>query len=341
MDNLRYISLQYIKGDNYEKIQCFKYEEMMELLDEVKEDHDFSLPIYDRFEYAIEEVKCPIGESFLNDLVNYYNFKDIKEKIEEVIKDIEYAGYESKIDGYITTRTTIRRSLDELIKVIEKSVGINEDIGKHIKDNKKVFDIYDKFRNIAIKYDLNIIELTTTFNNNQQIDSVSNTGYQGIIGKFVEKIVTYDEYINLDNLKTIIIEQINVILNAKEGTKVDLIMSLKILKTVLLYEDNLDAIMLLLNKYIKLCVRNMDKYERLFSKNDISNIDDIFMIKSYALFLNKLEELKKSLESKDKTKLERGLTNALQRLFDLYGTNDPASIIKDPTSYIYEHISNI
>ena len=340
MDNSRYISLQYIKGDNYEKIQCFKYEEMMGLLDEVKEDHDFSLPIYDRFEYAIEEVKCPIGESFLNDLVNYYNFKDIKEKIEEVIKDIEYAGYVSKIDGYITTRTTIRRSLDELIKVIEKNVGINEDIGKHIKDNKKVFDIYDKFRNIAIKYELKIFELTA-FNNNQQIDSVSNAEYQGIIDIFVEKIVTYDEYINLDNLKTIIIEQINVILNAKEGTKVDLIMSLKILKTVLLYEDNLDAIMLLLNKYIKICTMNMDKYERLFSKNDISNIDDIFMIKSYALFLNKLEELKKSLESKDKTKLERGLTNALQRLFDLYGTNDPASIIKDPTSYIYEHISNI
>lgn len=338
MDNSRYISLQYIKGDNYEKIQCFKYEEMMGLLDEVKEDHDFSLPIYDRFEYAIEEVKCPIGESFLNDLVNYYNFKDIKEKIEEVIKDIEYAGYVSKIEGDITTRTTIRRSLDELIKVIEKSVGINEDIGKQIKGNKKVFDIYDKFRNIAIKYDLNIIELTF---NNQQIDSVSNTGYQGIIDRFVEKIVTYDEYINLDKLKNLIIEQINVILNATEGTKVDLIMSLKILKTVLLYEDNLDAIMLLLNKYIKICTMNMDKYERLFSKNDISNIDDIFMIKSYALFLNKLEELKKSLESKDNTKLHRGLTNALQRLFDLYGTNDPASIINDPKSYIYEHISNI
>uniref|UniRef100_A0A6C0LFH9 Uncharacterized protein n=1 Tax=viral metagenome TaxID=1070528 RepID=A0A6C0LFH9_9ZZZZ len=340
MDNSRYISLQYIKGDNYEKIQCFKYEEMMGLLDEVKEYHDFSLPIYDRFEYAIEDVKCPIGESFLNDLVNYYNFKDIKEKIEEVIKDIEYAGYVSKIDGYITTRTTIRRSLDELIKVIEKNVGINEDIGKHIKDNKKVFDIYDKFRNIAIKYELNIFELTA-FNNNQQIDSVSNAEYQGIIDIFVEKIVTYDEYINLDNLKTLIIKQINVILIAKEGTKVDLIMSLKILKTVLLYEDNLDAIMLLLNKYIKICTMNMDKYERLFSKNDISNIDDIFMIKSYALFLNKLEELKKSLESKDKTKLERGLTNALQRLFDLYGTNDPALIINDQKSYIYEHISNI
>lgn len=337
MDNSRYISLQYIKGDNYEKIQCFKYEEMMGLLDEVKENHDFSLPIYDRFEYAIEEVKCPIGESFLNDLVNYYNFKDIKEKIEEVIKDIEYAGYVSKIDGYITTRTTIRRSLDELIKVIEKSVGINEDIGKKIRGNKKVFDIYDKFRNIAIKYDLIIFELTF----DQQFDSVSNTRYQGIIDDFVEKIVTYDEYINLDYLKTLIIEHINEILNAKEGTKDDLIMPLKILKTVLLYEDNLDAIMLLLNKYIKICTMNMDKYERLFSKNDISNIDDIFMIKSYALFLNKLEELKKSLESKDNTKLYRGLTNALQRLFDLYGTNDPVSIIKDQKSYIYEHISNI
>jgi hypothetical protein len=157
---------------------------------------------------------------------------------------------------------------------------------------------------------------------------------------FVEFIVKH-EYNDIEELKTQIILMINIILTAREGKKEDLVMFLKILKTVLSFEDSLDAIMLLFNKYIKLCVRNMDKYERLFSKNDISNIDDIFMIKSYAMFLNKLEALKKSLESKDKTKLERGLANALERLFDLYGVNDSTSIINDENSYIYEHISNI
>jgi len=110
------------------------------------------------------------------------------------------------------------------------------------------------------------------------------------------------------------------------------------LKVVLLYEDSLDAIMELFNKYIKICKRNIGKYEDLFSKNDISNIDDAFMIKSYATFLHKLETLKKNLEGKDKTKLERALKNALERLFDLYGINDTEAIINDPKSHFYDRL---
>ena len=334
MDNLRYISLQYIKGDNYEKIQCFKYEEMMELLKEVKEYRDYSQPIYDKFEDAVEEEKCPIGESFLNDLVNYYNFKDIKEALEDVKKDIVYAGYESNIGD---NRMTLIKNLDELIKAITTS-NDDTDIGKQIRNNNKINKKYNAFIKLANeKYNLDFVKLVLDLN---APASDTNGAYLKNKEDFVEFIVKH-EYSDIETLKSEIIKFINIILLALEGTKDDLVMFLKILKTVLLYEDNLDAIMLLLNKYIKLCVRNMDKYERLFSKNDISNIDDIFMIKSYALFLNKLEELKKSLESKDNTKLHRGLTNALQRLFDLYGTNDPASIINDPKSYIYEHISNI
>jgi len=335
MDNLRYISLQYIKGDNYEKIQCFKYEEMMELLNEVKEFRDYSQPIYDKFDDALEEEKCPIGESFLNDLVNYYNFKDIKDALEDVKKDIVYAGYESNIGG--DNRTTLIKNLDELIKAIIKT-NVDIDIGKQIKINNKTQKKYDAFRKLANeKYNLGFEELLFEAIAD---DSPTNRGYDRLKEDFVEFIVKH-EYNDIEELKTQIILMINIILTAREGKKEDLVMFLKILKTVLSFEDSLDAIMLLFNKYIKLCVRNMDKYERLFSKNDISNIDDIFMIKSYAMFLNKLEALKKSLESKDKTKLERGLANALERLFDLYGVNDSTSIINDENSYIYEHISNI
>lgn len=334
MDNLRYISLQYIKGDNYEKIQCFKYEEMMELLKEVKEYRDYSQPIYDKFEDAVEEEKCPIGESFLNDLVNYYNFKDIKEALEDVKKDIVYAGYESNIGD---NRMTLIKNLDELIKAITTS-NDDTDIGKQIRKNNKINKIYIAFIKLANeKYNLNFVSLAL-----DQLANASDTNGAYLKNKedFVEFIVKH-EYSDIETLKSEIIKFINIILLALEGTKDDLVMFLKILKTVLSFEDSLDAIMLLFNKYIKLCVRNMDKYERLFSKNDISNIDDIFMIKSYAMFLNKLEALKKSLESKDKTKLERGLANALERLFDLYGVNDSTSIINDENSYIYEHISNI
>jgi SpoU rRNA methylase family enzyme len=307
---------------------------MMELLNEVKEFRDYSQPIYDKFDDAIEEEKCPIGESFLNDLVNYYNFKDIKDALEDVKKDIVYAGYESNIGD---NRTTLINNLDELINAIT-TTNDDDDIGQKIRINNKTQKKYKAFRKLANeKYYLNFVELdfeaTATA-------SLTNRGYGRMKEDFVEFIVKH-EYNDIEELKKQIILMINNILTALEGTKDDLVMFLKILKTVLSFEDSLDAIMLLFNKYIKLCVRNMDKYERLFSKNDISNIDDIFMIKSYAMFLNKLEALKKSLESKDKTKLERGLANALERLFDLYGVNDSTSIINDENSYIYEHISNI
>ena len=52
------------------------------------------------------------------------------------------------------------------------------------------------------------------------------------------------------------------------------------------------------------------------------------MIESYSKFLKKLNKLKENLESKDKGKLERALTNTLDKLFNLYGINDYQKIIK-------------
>jgi hypothetical protein len=80
--------------------------------------------------------------------------------------------------------------------------------------------------------------------------------------------------------------------------------------------------------YIKICNKNIDKYDDIFKYNDISNIDEAFMIESYSKFLKKLNKLKENLESKDKGKLERALTNTLEKLFNLYGINDYQKIIK-------------
>jgi hypothetical protein len=334
MDNLRYISLQYIKGDNYEKIQCFKYEEMIELLKEIQESRDYSRPMFDKLEAAVEEEKCPIGESFLNDLVNYYNFKDIKERLGEVKKDIEYAGYDSKNGD---NRTELIKSLKELITGvggISQSNNIGDMYSKNIKNSLKT-DVYSPFKESASKCDLNFEAIPQ-----QNRETDTETVYKKRIEEdFAEFIVSHD-YTDTEILKTRLKDEINYVLSKNVGTKEHLIMLLETLKTVLLYEDSLDAIMALFNRYIKMCVRNMGKYEALFSKNDISNIDDVFMIKSYATFLHKLETLKKNLESKDKTKLERELTHALEKLFDLYGINDPDAIISDDKNYIYDHISN-
>jgi hypothetical protein len=363
MDNLRYISLQYIKGDNYEKIQCFKYEETLALLEEIKEKRNYSRPTLDKLEGVMEEDKCLVGESFLNDLVNYYNFKDIKERIEDVKKHIEYAGYDSK-DG--VKRKILLKNLDELINAVgklgEKNIGegINktkpveaaqtnyteryENVGKaynktraFVKNYKKtnVIQIYDTFVKSADNYGLSLTEWKNILRNGERDEN----GYKEEIKKFATFLVDED-YSDINRLKEKIIKYINIVLNEKEGTKEHLVMFLKALKVVLLYEDSQSAIMALFNNYIKICKRNIGKYEELFNKNDISNIDDAFMIKSYATFLNKLETLKKNLESKDQTKLERALTNALERLFDLYGINNPDEIITNGKSYFYEHILN-
>jgi hypothetical protein len=362
MDNLRYISLQYIKGDNYEKIQCFKYEEALELLEEIIETQDYSKPTFDALEEIMEEEKCPIGESFLNDLVNYYNFKDIKEKIEGVKKGIEYTGYDSK-DG--DTRTELIKSLNELIKRVGK-ITATDNIGnellttiKHttanpsdwtirkgynnmaasiINNTRSVYisKIYDKFVDSANKYDLTLVKWDDMTLNGSTYNA--NT-YKDKIKEFADFIIEHDYGNgNIEDLKSKIIEFINIVITEVVGKKEDLLMLLNLLKVVLLYEDSLDAIMALFNKYIKICKRNIGKYEDLFSKNDISNIDDAFMIKSYATFLHKLETLKKNLESKDKTKLERALTNALERLFDLYGINDTETIINDAKSPFYDRL---
>jgi hypothetical protein len=332
MDNLRYISLQYIKGDNYEKIQCFKYEEALELLDEIIETQDYSKPTFDALEEIMEEEKCPIGESFLNDLVNYYNFKDIKEKIEGVKKGIEYTGYDSK-DG--DTRTELIKSLNELIKGVGKLD--NEDIGAKIKateSNKlytNVLKRYNTFKELASKYDLDFEDIEVRGRNSAE-------QYKSEIETFSIFIIDHQYSSDTLGLKDKIKDIIKYVLKEQLGTKEHLLIYLNLLKVVLLYENNLDAIMALFNKYIKICKRNIGKYEDLFSKNDISNIDDAFMIKSYATFLHKLETLKKNLESKDKTKLERALTNALERLFDLYGINDTETIINDAKSPFYDRL---
>jgi len=56
---------------------------------------------------------------------------------------------------------------------------------------------------------------------------------------------------------------------------------------------------------------------------------------------SKFEKIKKSLEGKDLTKLQRGLSNSLEKLFDLYGINDPDALLSaddDEIKYLYEHI---
>ena len=87
------------------------------------------------------------------------------------------------------------------------------------------------------------------------------------------------------------------------------------------YKSELKKVVDLLSEYYKICDENIKKYDKIFKHNDISSIDDAFMIKSYSDFLKKLNQLKENLESKDKGKIKRAFTDYVKRLLNLYGLN--------------------
>ena len=140
MDNLRYISLQYIKGDNYEKIQCFKYEEIMELLAYIKMSGDYSSEILKNLKDMKEKDKCPVGESFLNDLVSYYNFKDIRDAIDEIANDakddIAFTNKKELKGIFNSNKKYDKETLNGIFNKI-KTENTKKDVKKELDDAKK------------------------------------------------------------------------------------------------------------------------------------------------------------------------------------------------------------
>ena len=365
-DNLRYISLQYIKGDNYEEIMCFKYDVIRKILDD-KEifRKDISTATLRELEDAIDEDnKCYIGESFLNDLVNYYNFKDIKDKIKVVRGVID--DYKKTLNNAIEdadeniraakkNRREIIKSLKELVEVLEKlkidNIGWNmmEKNKGDANDEAKFYAAEMAVSKYEVVKGLLDSEVSITTRLNSLIENPSNLSVRKhdidkeTLMKEIKEKITYT--INNDDtpehldIKNAIIDGINKIIENNSGQKYDLIKLLLTLRKLFLYEneqetfksqteiENADKLLVLFKTYTKICNRNIGKFDRLFKQNDIIDIDEAFMIESYATFLNKLKKLKKNLESKDKGKLERALTNSLNKLFNLYGINDYEKIL--------------
>lgn len=365
-DNLRYISLQYIKGDNYEEIMCFKYDVIRDILNNKDSfTKDISTATLRELEGAIDDDnKCYIGESFLNDLVNYYNFKDIKNKIKEVRGDVE--DYKKSLNSteedanedirvVKKTRNDIIKSLKELVEVLKDPLLKINNIGRNImakkietdKDNrdanaaKTALSKYNEVKKLLDNEGSGIVSLDTLDNNP---DEYQEDGDKEDLMKEIKDSITVaidsdDDTKDHIDIKNAIIDGINKIIKSKAGQKYDLIKLLLTLRKLFLYEneqeslksqaeiENADKLLVLFKTYTKICNRNIGKFDRLFKQNDIIDIDEAFMIESYATFLNKLKKLKKNLESKDKGKLERALTNSLNKLFNLYGINDYEKIL--------------
>jgi hypothetical protein len=371
-DNLRYISLQYIKGTNYEEIRCFKYDVIKDILEDEGNFRDVSIDTLRDLKEAIDDDNiCYIGESFLNDLVNYYNFKDIKSKIKKAKAIIEDSKKAIKKDASDEDKAQKKKqrldiiiALKELVDVLErlktnsnigeqllKGIDIKEREGMRDKGTKKIREeeVAEAIAEAAVKKYENVKVLLEIYDDKMRLDGIN--GIKGMyrnnlddMMKEITREITYvinntnigDDY---SAIKKYIVDGIKQILNNNAGTKYNLISLLLTLRKLILYEneqdslkgkvelDNADNLLVLLKTYTKICDRNIGKFDRLFKQNDIVDIDEAFMIESYATFLNKLNKLKRNLESKDKGKLERALTKSLDKLFNLYGINDYEKLI--------------
>jgi len=108
-DNLRYISLQYIKGNNYDKVTCFSFgvDELQDFFNKDRTDTDTFLSLE-----KTEKNKCEIGESLLDDLINYIEFKELISLFDKEIKCVE-------------------------TKITEEEENKKAEKDKYISDNKK------------------------------------------------------------------------------------------------------------------------------------------------------------------------------------------------------------
>lgn len=369
--DLRYISLQYIKGDNYDEITCFKYERMKKLLgyssEEKDEDNDTEIKelqktlknspkeLFDKLNEAKEKVNCKIGESFLNDLVNYYNFKDILElllKAKKITQDIikELNNDDENDEGIDKIIIKLKKSIDKLngISIIQKlksksyfkpnTKEMRDDVIKllgKLKDREdESTDDGDDAEGAEEKKDLvdrlkkKAQEIIETYeNDNDNGESTVKISFLRI------KSATEKEQKEEQEKHTKFKEEIeNNITDSSLNDLYNLIMN-KIKKTGD-KKESLDNLMRLYNTYIKYCKINMEKYEKLFKYNEISNIDEAFMIESYSKFLKKLRVLKENLESKDTGKTKRLLVNSFNKLFNKYGIDPNKSLSDDDIAYI-------
>jgi hypothetical protein len=340
-DNLRYISLQYIKGTNYEEITCFDFERITKLLDIQGDLSKYPKQSVESLKNVKEEDRCKIGESFLNDLVNYYNFKDIKKKLErsreKVNFYIEY-DFENKYNygKYSAASVSLYKLINERERALKSKAKMDAATAAAAgapsaaapapvvkeKDSKELNELKNKVKESLDK-----------------LNEGTDEGNQAKLEKVIEsKIEAVKERLNTDFDPSFIKEL--------KGLKGLLLNEAAKNKLYYLAEKKaLDNLIILLNSYIKLCVYNISKYDNIFQQNDISNIDDAFMIESYSKFLKKLDRLKRNLESKDEGRLIRDLTHTLDRLFNLYGVNDPEKLLKgdannEAVNYIANHILN-
>jgi hypothetical protein len=371
-DNLRNISLQYIKGDNYEKIICFHTDDIKKIKDILSS--DYSDHNYELLKDILKIEKRDIGESLLDDLINYIGLKDLKGPIEKGINDTEKSMKKKKKEAIEANNDSSnkRNKLNKLITKLEKEVddAINDENFKNfnMKDLRDLL-LDDIFENLNVIYDighqvpvdneyvlafphdinilqyLDLLEQKLKENNDNSIDidkkikELINSLTFNIIKK-IKKTNPQDTILDQNREELILLAKF-VINFLKMLVEFELQDNNDEKKENKLIIDNLEKLIKIFKKYLYICENNIKKYERIFDYNEIGSIDEAFMIESYSKFLKKLHKLKQNLESKDTEKIKRELINSLDQFFNLHGFNTPDKIDNpDEIKYIVQRILN-
>jgi hypothetical protein len=334
-DNLRYISLQYIKGDNYEKITCFHSEDIKIIKEILKEPH-YIEKNYKILEAILKVEKREIGESLLDDLINYISFKDLKEDIKGAITDKKESKKEANKDS-----SDKLKELTKLIKDLEEEIRKVEDGGDETLISNIL--ITTTLQNIKTRYNIDIDNCKEK--KKIDIEELNKIIYNSPSYKYDEddiNIYICQKFNTLNEEKEPIIKfakKVISFLRILENLETDINESEKATNKSSI--DNLEKLIKIFKKYLYICENNIKKYERIFDYNEIGSIDDAFMIESYSKFLKKLHKLKQNLETKDTKKIKRELINSLDQFFNLHGFNSPDKIDNDADiNYIVQRILN-
>lgn len=352
-DNLRNISLQYIKGKNYEKITCFnsidiiKIKKILEL--------DYKDTNYKLLEAILNVEKREIGESLLEDLINYISFKDLKDPIKK--------GIENKKEELKKKKKNEKDANKESFAKIKELTKIKEDLEEKNNESKDNYDSNDNSLNLSTLISTISTSLLTIYKitdmdkkNYKDTEQINIKNLQDFINKNEDDKYD-DDYIKIYIYKTYeILKNKNTTFDNKEEAINYINEVLSFLTILINLEeeinksekaankssiDNLEKLIKIFKKYLYICENNIKKYERIFDYNEIGNIDEAFMIESYSKFLKKLYKLKQNLETKDTKKIKRELINSLDQFFNLHGFNNPEKIeSKAEIEYIVQRILN-
>ena len=360
-DNLRNISLQYIKGENYEKITCFHSDDIAKI-QKILSEPSYIKENYKLLEDILKIEKRDIGESLLDDLINYISLQSLKEPIKDGINKKEKSIKDKKKNAIDANNDSSkkRKKLKELISDLKQKITVVEnDTDTSLTYNSLI----PKWRELTILISTTLDKLKKTYNITDK-DCTDNEGTTienliKLINESTNESINEDDYIKKYICKEIS-KYIETNKNFTTGIKK---YNIKFAEKVLIFLtilmnlekeinegekatnkssiDNLEKLIKIFKKYLYICENNIKKYEKIFDHNEIGNIDEAFMIESYSKFLKKLYKLKQNLETKDTKKIKRELINSLDQFFNLHGFNNPEKIEnKAEIDYIVQRILN-